>query len=121
MFFVFLGDVFAYEFLGSPKSALAAWDRSRNDSVGGRTSVVDEEAAVDDDDTVMASAGEGGEATVASAHASASQRTGPTAASEKRASPPWNFDKVEQSLVIDENGNKRSTRVKRPEPGSLKE
>lgn len=123
-----LGDVFAYEVLGSPDSTLAAWDRDRNDSVGGGTSAVDEEATVDDDDTVMASAGEGNQATSASAgevneaaRTSASHRTGPTAASEKRASPPWNFDKVEQSLVLDENGNKRSTRPNRPQPGSLKE
>jgi hypothetical protein len=123
-----LGDVFAYEVLGSPDSVLASWDRNRNDSVGGGTSAVDEEAAVDNDETVMSSAGEGNEVTNASAgeandvtRTGASQRTGPTAASERRASPPWNFDKVEQSLVLDENGNKRSTRANRPQPGSLKE
>ena len=133
--------MFAYKVLSSPHSALAAWDQNRNDSVGEASSGVVEEAAMNDDNTIMASTGEVDEASAGqvdgasaaeandasvgeaneTARPNASIRTGPTADSEKRASPPWNFDSVEQSLVVDENGKKRSTRANRPQPGSLKE
>ena len=40
----------------------------------------------------------------------------------RRESPPWTLhEEVEESLVVDNSGVKRSTRKGRPEPGSLKE
>ena len=132
MLFLFLGDVFAYEIFGRPGSALEAWERNesvggsstevdqedtRMDSVGGASMEIDEEGTVTDEDTgISPEEGECFETT----RSTASTRTGPNAASERSASPPWNFEQVEESLVIDENGNKRSTRANRPKPGSFK-
>lgn len=73
----------------------------------GRTEKLEETVDVEDSNAIA-------QAGPSSKHATqgSSKRAGPTSESFRRGSPPWKLhEHVEQSLVIDSNGIKRSTRI----------